>query len=220
MAQMCGATAIKYYLPTVFLALGLSKDFSLMAGGIESTLKIGCTLIAMILIDRLGRRKMLAIGCGVMSAAMLVCFPSSTRNGIYFQSPNIKTNPRTQINGALPERYPNNSNHASDYVCIVFIFFFSFGYSVGFGPNAWVYGTEIFPTHVRAKGLNFAASGGAIGSIIVAQFFPVAIQNIGSRTYFIFFAINMACLIVRIHSFIFSKGYKYDKFGGDLVVAA
>ncbi len=117
-------------------------------------------------------------------------------------SPNIKINRRAKVNGALPERYPNNSNHASDYVCIVFIFFFSFGYSAGFGPNAWVYGAEIFPTHVRAKGLNFAASGGAIGSIIVAQFFPVAIQNIGSRTYFIFLAINLACLVVRTLSFL------------------
>ncbi len=72
MAQMCGATAIKYYLPTVFLALGLSKDMSLMASGIESTLKIGCTIIEMLIIDKLGRRKTLLTGAFVMSIAMLV----------------------------------------------------------------------------------------------------------------------------------------------------
>jgi hypothetical protein len=49
---------------------------------------------------------------------------------------------------------------------------------------------------VRAKGLNISASAGAIGSIVVAQVWPVAIQNIGSRTYYIFFAINAACIIV------------------------
>jgi MFS family permease len=76
MAQMCGATAIKYYLPTVFLALGLSKDFSLMASGIESTLKIGCTIMAMVLIDKIGRRNCLIIGSGVMSISMLVSLPS------------------------------------------------------------------------------------------------------------------------------------------------
>lgn len=73
MAQMCGATAIKYYLPTVFLALGLSKDLSLMAGGIESTLKIGCTIFEMLVIDRLGRRNTLMLGSAVMTLAMLVC---------------------------------------------------------------------------------------------------------------------------------------------------
>ncbi|PVH74281.1 general substrate transporter [Cadophora sp. DSE1049] len=171
MAQMCGATAIKYYLPTVFLALGLSKDLSLMAGGIESTLKIGCSIIEMLIIDKLGRRRTLLLGSGIMSLSML-------------------------INGALPLAYPGNANRASDYACIVFIFFFSFGYSIGFGPNAWVYGTEIFPTHVRAKGINISASAGAIGSIAVGQYFPVAIDNIKSKTYFIFFSINIVSFIV------------------------
>ena len=105
-----------------------------------------------------------------------------------------------QMNGALPQAYPHIAHHkvnkASDYACVVFIFIFSFGYSVGFGPNAWVYGTEVFPTYVRSKGLNLAASAGAIGSIVVAQVWPVAIANIGSKTYFIFMSINIACLIV------------------------
>ena len=76
MAQMCGATAIKYYLPTVFLALGLSKDLSLMASGIESTLKIGCTIMEMLIIDKLGRKKTLLLGCAVMSLAMIVSLNS------------------------------------------------------------------------------------------------------------------------------------------------
>jgi hypothetical protein len=28
-------------------------------------------------------------------------------------------------------------------VCIVFIFVYAFGYSMGFGPAAWVYGSEV-----------------------------------------------------------------------------
>jgi hypothetical protein len=55
---------------------------------------------------------------------------------------------------------------------------------------------QIFPTYIRAKGVNICASAGAIGSIVVGEFFPVGIQNIGSKTYFIFFAINAASMIV------------------------
>jgi len=73
MAQMCGATAIKYYLPTVFLALGVSKDMSLMASGIESTLKIGLTIFEMLIVDKVGRRATLLVGGSVMTLAMLVC---------------------------------------------------------------------------------------------------------------------------------------------------
>jgi len=85
MAQMCGATAIKYYLPTVFLALGLSKDLSLMAGGIESTLKIGCSIIEMLIIDKLGRRRTLLLGSAIMSLSMLVSStdPSEESNLIF-----------------------------------------------------------------------------------------------------------------------------------------
>jgi hypothetical protein len=72
MAQMCGATAMKYYLPTLFTKLGLGHQLSLLVGGIESTLKIGCTIIEMQLIDRFGRRITLLTGCVVMFIAMLV----------------------------------------------------------------------------------------------------------------------------------------------------
>lgn len=76
MAQMCGATAMKYYLPTLFRKLGLGSDLALMVSGIESTLKIGCTLIEMVIVDKVGRRNTMVTGATVMGIAMLVCLPS------------------------------------------------------------------------------------------------------------------------------------------------
>ena len=72
MAQICGATSMKYYLPTNLLALGLGRRLSLLAGGIESTLKIPCTVIEMFLIDRFGRRITLIAGGLLMALAMMV----------------------------------------------------------------------------------------------------------------------------------------------------
>ncbi|KAH8204290.1 hypothetical protein TruAng_001576 [Truncatella angustata] len=166
---MCGATAMKYYLPTLLGKLGVPTRITLLIGGIESTVKIGMTIVEMLIIDRVGRRTTLVAGSAAMSAGML-------------------------INGVLGEVYPGNQNRAADIACIVFIFIYAMGYSMGFGPAAWVYGSEIFPTSVRARGLNFSASGGAIGSIIVAQVWPVGIDRIGSRIYFFFFAINVVCV--------------------------
>ncbi|KAF2475381.1 general substrate transporter [Lindgomyces ingoldianus] len=171
MAQMCGNTSMKYYLPDIFGSLGIERKLTLMIGGIESTLKIGCTIIDSYLVDRLGRRFTLIAACFVMSMALL-------------------------INGALPLAYPKNANHAADYVCIIFIFLYTFGYSIGFGPAAWVYGSEIFPTNFRAKGLNLAASGSSIGSIIASQTWPVGMQRIGSKTHFIFMSFNIVSAII------------------------
>ncbi|KAI1497935.1 general substrate transporter [Biscogniauxia marginata] len=181
MAQMCGATVMKYYLPTLLEKLGLATRVSLMAGGVESTLKIGMTIIEMVLIDRIGRKITLISGTIAMGLSMLV-------------------------NGALGQAYPDNTNRAADVICVVFIFIYALGYSLGFGPAAWVYGSEIFPTSVRARGLNFSASGGAIGSIIVAQVWPVGIDTIGSNIYFFFMAVNLICVPIIVLFYPETKG--------------
>ena len=43
----------------------------------------------------------------------------------------------------FPEVYPDNSNRAADIASIAFIFIYALGYSMGFGPAAWVYGSEV-----------------------------------------------------------------------------
>ncbi|KAI0912638.1 general substrate transporter [Ustulina deusta] len=185
MAQMCGAAAMKYYLPTLLEKLGLSTRTALMAGGIESTLKIGMTVLEMLLIDRLGRRITLVSGTLAMGFALL-------------------------INGVLGQVYPGNTSRSADIVCVVFVFVYALGYSMGFGPAAWVYGSEIFPTAVRARGLNFSASGSSIGSIVAAQVWPVGIETIGSKIYFFFMAINFACIPILLLFYPETKGVSLE----------
>ena len=54
------------------MSLGIERKLTLMIGGIESTLKIGCTIIDTWLVDRFGRRLTLVVSCIVMSVALLV----------------------------------------------------------------------------------------------------------------------------------------------------
>lgn len=72
LAQMCGAAAMKYYLPSLLEALGLDNQVALMAGAVEMTIKIGMTVIEMWIIDRIGRRACLVGGSAIMGVAMLV----------------------------------------------------------------------------------------------------------------------------------------------------
>lgn len=174
MAQMCGATAMKYYLPTLLKALGVDTQLALMAGAIEMTIKIGLTVLEMYFIDKFGRRACLVAGSAVMGVAML-------------------------INGALPLSYPDNMSKVADGICIAFIFIYAMGFSLGLGPASWVYSSEIFPTTYRARGLNFAASGGSIGSLLVAQIWPVGLAKLGSGIYFFFMVVNFICVPVSLH---------------------
>ncbi|KAF2006049.1 general substrate transporter [Amniculicola lignicola CBS 123094] len=171
MAQMCGNSSMKYYLPSIFMSLGIERKTTLMIAGVESTLKIACTVFDSWLVDRYGRRLTLVLSCIVMAFALL-------------------------LNGALPIAYPKNINRVADYVCIVFIFIYTFGFSIGFGPSAWVYGSEIFPTNFRARGLNIAASGSSIGAIISSQTWPIGMRRIGSKTHFIFMTTNIVSAVI------------------------
>ncbi|KAG6006535.1 hypothetical protein E4U21_006989 [Claviceps maximensis] len=181
MAQMCGAAAMKYYLPTLLKALGLGYRLALMAGAVEMTTKIGMTVVEMWLIDRFGRTRCLTAGSMIMGVAMM-------------------------INGLLPLLYPGNVNKLADSVCIAFIFIYAMGYSLGLGPAAWVYSSEIFPTNLRARGLNFAASGGSMGSILVSQIWPVGNARFGSGIYFVFMLINFLCVPIIYFLYPETKG--------------
>ncbi|KAJ4373086.1 hypothetical protein N0V83_003377 [Neocucurbitaria cava] len=181
MAQMCGNVSLKYYLPTVLMGLGVPRKMTLLIGGVELTIKIGFTIVDTWLVDIYGRRLTLVVSCFVMTMALM-------------------------LNGALPIAYPNNINHVADYTCIAFIFIYTFAFSIGFGPAAWVYGSEIFPTNFRAKGLNIAASGSSIGSIISSQIWPIGIERIGSKTHFIFMSTNLVSGII-----IFKLNSEYNK---------
>lgn len=171
MGQMAGNTSMKYYLPTIFMGLGIERKTTLMIAGIETTLKIGCTLFDSWLVDKYGRRLTLVVSCFIMSLSLL-------------------------LNGALPIAYPKNINHVADITCIVFIFIYTFGFSIGFGPAAWVYGSEIFPTNFRARGLSIAASASSIGALISSQTWPIGMQTIGSKTHFIFMSTNLVAAVI------------------------
>ncbi|KAL1898458.1 hypothetical protein Sste5346_003361 [Sporothrix stenoceras] len=179
--QLSGASGIRYYLPTNFIAAGTSQSLSLLASGIDGTVQVACTIAAMFFIDRIGRRHSLGIGAIIMAFCLL-------------------------INGALQTAYPGQENASANYCNIFFIYFFTVGYSMGFGPCAWIYASEIFPANCRSKGLGIAASGASLGSIIVGQVWPVMVSHIGARTFFVFMSFNIFSAVLVYATFPETKG--------------
>lgn len=208
MAQMCGNTAMKYYLPSIFSSLGIEHRITLLISGIESTLKIGCTIIEMLIIDKVGRRTTLVVGCVVMSIALLVSKPSFHDSACL----TLTVADKRCLAARIPEQHQPRSGlrlHCIHLLLHLRLLHRLRPRCLGLrlrgplsctphGPNTDM-ANQIFPTNLRARGLNFAASGGAVGSIIAAQTWPVGMQNIGSKTYFVFMAINLVSAVVRTH---------------------
>lgn len=70
--QMSGASGIRYYLPTNFIAAGTSEELSLLASGIDGTVQVACTAVGIFLIDRIGRRHAMGVGAIIMAFCLLV----------------------------------------------------------------------------------------------------------------------------------------------------
>lgn len=163
--QISGIDATVYYSPEILQEAGIEDKSKLLAAtvavGITKTIFI---LVAIVLIDKLGRKPLLLIS----TIGMTVClFSMGATLSIFGQGPLVI---------AL----------AVLFVCGNVAFF-----SVGLGPVCWVLTSEIFPLRVRAQASALGAVANRVCSGIVAMsFLSVAEAITFSGTFFLFSAIS------------------------------
>lgn len=166
--QVSGINAIIYYAPRIFEMAGLGAHSSLL-----STVGIGMinfifTLLAINIIDKVGRRILMLIGSvGLICSLCLVAFTfySGHFNGF-----------------AIPV-----------YV-MVFIAFFAFSQ----GAVIWVFISEIFPNQVRAQGQTLGSSTHWVMAALIAFSFPYFAETLGGATTFFFFASMMVLQLIFV----------------------
>jgi MFS family permease len=79
--QITGISAVFYYLPSIFVQAGGSLDSAFWQAAVVGLVNLGMTLVALWLMDRIGRKPLLIIGVAGMAAAALTCswaFDSAT----------------------------------------------------------------------------------------------------------------------------------------------
>lgn len=69
---MSGAAGIRYYLPANFKAAGTSDEIALLASGIDGSVQVACTVVGLLLVDRVGRRHALGLGAALMAFCLMV----------------------------------------------------------------------------------------------------------------------------------------------------
>ena len=166
--QVSGINAIIYYAPRIFEMAGLGAHSSLL-----STVGIGMvnfifTLLAINIIDRVGRKLLMLIGSvGLICSLLLVAFTfySGHFNGF-----------------AIP------------VYMMVFIAFFAFSQ----GAVIWVFISEIFPNQVRAQGQTLGSSTHWVMAAIIAFSFPYFAETLGGATTFFFFASMMVLQLIFV----------------------
>jgi SP family sugar:H+ symporter-like MFS transporter len=151
--QFVGINVIFYYSTTLWKAVGFEEKDSLTISVATSVTNILVTLVAIALVDRVGRRPILLTGSIGMAASlgvMAVAFSSATGTG-------------TSI--SLPGGWGPAALIAAN------VFVISFGAS--WGPLVWVLLGEIFPSRIRARALGLAAAAQWIANFAITLSFPI-----------------------------------------------
>ncbi len=151
--QFVGINVIFYYSSVLWQAVGFSEGNALLITVITSVVNILTTLVAIALIDRLGRRPLLLIG----SAGMAV-----TLGILSFVFANAPLNAQ-----GLPELAG-----AAGPIALLAANVFVFAFGMSWGPVVWVLLGETFPNRIRAAALSVAAAAQWIANWVVSTTFP------------------------------------------------
>ncbi|WP_232320293.1 sugar porter family MFS transporter [Rhodococcus sp. WMMA185] len=150
--QFVGINVIFYYSTTLWQSVGFQESDSFTISVITAVTNIVATLIAISLIDKVGRRPLLLFGAATMTVSlflMAVAFAQST------EVDNVMT---------LPSGW--------GAVALIAANVFVVGFGASWGPVVWVLLGEMFPNRIRALALGLSAAAQWVANFAVSTTFP------------------------------------------------
>ncbi len=150
--QFVGINVIFYYSTELWSSVGFPASASFTISVLTGLLNIAVTIVAISLVDRIGRRPLLmtgSIGMAVTLGTMALAFSQATM-----------TSTGPDLEGAWGP------------IALVAANLFVISFGVSWGPLVWVLLGEIFPNSIRAKALGVAAGAQWIANFLVSWSFP------------------------------------------------
>jgi sugar porter (SP) family MFS transporter len=152
LVQLTGINAIVYFTPLIFTKLGLTGNTALLlVPALVQFVALLATVLALRIVDRAGRRRVLLTGIATMVVAnvlMIAVFAVGLRGGV-------------------------------TGLAFAGILLFTAGFDFGFGALVWVYASESFPGPLRATGSSTMLTADLVGNLVIAQFFLSVLGQIG-----------------------------------------
>lgn len=179
--QWTGILVMVSWAAKLFELAGFDAYKASWLSGLLNTTGVIGTAAAALVIDRLGRRKSLQISFAIQGISL------------FLVAALIKTSQdRTSSNPNLSQ----SLGTAGSAFTFTFVFFFCMFNIV----PCWIYGTEIWPQEVRAKGYSYTILGWAVGCGTTTFVIPVMLANIGWWSFIFFGCMNFVVMPI-IHLF-------------------
>src|SRR5437763_690788 len=192
--QLVGINTIIYYAPTTLTGVGFSKTSAIYANLIIGVINVGMTVIAIRIIDRVGRKPMLFAGVGGMVASLLVLGVS--------------------LSVLATPHHPGDPAAIITLVCLA-TFIASFAATCG--PVVWVMIPEVLPLSVRSTAMGVAVFGNWAAHFAVSQTFPSLLSSLGPGPVFIGYAVLGMLAGLFVKAFVAeTKGRSLEEIEADL----
>lgn len=163
--QVTGVNTVVYYAPAIFKGAGLQSDVAAIAATVGvGVVNVVMTIVAIYLLDRVGRRPLLLWSAAGMAAALLLLGA-----GFAFG--------RGAEEGGLLGVITGGS-------LMVYIGFFA----IGLGPVFWLMIAEIYPLRLRAVAMSVATVANWAANWLVAATFLTMANTIGRAGIFWLYA--------------------------------
>ncbi|MDX2357521.1 sugar porter family MFS transporter [Dietzia sp. PP-33] len=184
--QAVGINVIFYYSTTLWQSVGFTEENALTQTVITSVTNIVVTIIAIALIDKIGRRKLLITGSAGMTVSLAVM-------AWMFSTSTMGTGP----DGELAPQLGDTQGLIALIAANGFVVFFG----MSWGPAVWVLLGEMFNNRIRTAALGLAAAAQWLANFAVSTAFPPMAEFSLTFTYG-FYAVSAALSLLFVAKFI------------------
>jgi sugar porter (SP) family MFS transporter len=175
--QVTGINTIIYYGPQIFSLAGITTNKNaIFATLLVAITNVLATVIALGLVDRVGRKPLLYAGVGGMTVSLFVlaaCFHNQNALGASL--------------GIVAT------------VCLM-VYITCFAFSMG--PIAWILASEVFPLRLRGRGMAAATLGSGTSNFIVSLTFLSLIHAAGNALTFAIYGAFCVLTLLFVRFFI------------------
>ncbi|WP_267244620.1 sugar porter family MFS transporter [Streptomyces sp. PR69] len=188
--QLVGINVAFYYSATLWQSVGIDPSSSFFYSFTTSIINIIGTVIAMVLVDRVGRRPLALVGSAGMALALAVeawAFSADLVDG----------------------KLPGTQGAVALVAAHAFVLFFA----LSWGVVVWVFLGEMFPNRIRAAALGVAASAQWIANWVITASFPSLADWNLSGTYVIYMAFAMLSIPFVLKFVKETKGKALEEMG-------
>jgi MFS transporter, SP family, sugar:H+ symporter len=181
--QLVGINVVFYYGAVLWQAAGFSEGDALLINVISGAVNIGSTLVAIALVDKIGRKPLLLFGSVGMALTLGVL-------AVIFATAGLDAAGRLQL------------GDREGTIALIAANAYIFCFGVSWGPVMWVMLGEMFSNQFRGAALSISGFVQWMANFAITMTFPVLLRTFGLGgaygLYALFAAISIAFVLVLV----------------------